>query len=314
MESSKLVTDMKITNIIGNPPFDGKNQLHIKFLKDACGTAERVVFVQPASWLYNQRPGSKFDKTKQSFIDDNIKISQILFFNGNPVFKIKLWTPLAVITIDNNKTDNLISVEQIHWTGEEKTTYNVTLENLNPFMDGRIELFDDIQNKISNAAGVSNIDENVKATTVNDFNVPISYVIGNVHQKANKMYKEDFYTFRTNEDLDSDGLMTKADIDKYNEYNKETGVCRAASKVMPHFDTREEAVNFSKYLKSYFAVFCLMMYKDSQNIHCGGILKYVPMMPDYTQEWTDDRIYQHMGFNQEEITYIKEMVNRWKNS
>jgi hypothetical protein len=58
----------------------------------------------------------------------------------------------------------------------------------------------------------------------------------------------------------------------------------------------------------------MMMYKDTQNIGHGNIPKYIPFMDDYTQPWDDSRIYQHMGFNQEQISYIQEMVNRWKSS
>jgi hypothetical protein len=50
-----------------------------------------------------------------------------------------------------------------------------------------------------------------------------------------------------------------------------------------------------------------MVYKEGRHI-----VGYIPMMPDYKESWTDDRIYQHMGFDQEQVSYIQEMVNRWK--
>ena len=72
------------------------------------------------------------------------------------------------------------------------------------------------------------------------------------------------------------------------------------------FETEEEASNFIKYCKTSFARFCVALTKMDQNIQGGG-MKKVPWM-DFTQEWTDEKLYVHFGITKEEQVFIKEVI------
>jgi hypothetical protein len=313
-EIQQLYNMTKITNIIMNPPYDGA--LHIKFLKVASGIGENwidvdnVVSVQPSSWLYNQRNKSDGEKIRDEFISANINFHKIEFFNGNDIFHISNQTPLAIITI--GKEFSNIYISQSHWgIGTTKSTV-ANISKINPFMDDRTSLYNSIKSTIQGYANEKNLNDVISRKSENDWNVPISYIAG---AGKSVLFTSSFYNCVAWSVVDKDGLMDKNTfekqqyiVDPITKKRKEKEEC----KLTPIFNSKQEAVNFAAYLKRDIVIFCMMMYKDTQNIGHGNIPKYIPFMDDYTQPWTDDRIYQHMGFNQEEISYIQEMVNRWK--
>jgi hypothetical protein len=303
-----------IKNIIMNPPYDGV--LHLDFLKTACGIgenwihADNVVSVQPANWLYNQRPNSNTYKIKQEFVAEKTNIVAANFFNGNAIFAIGSFVPLAIITVSNTSSSQMVSISETFWNGL-KTTALLPLNKIHPFLNNNTNTFESLSEKIK-VLTKNNIWDNSSQEAINDHCVPISYVQGGKSETLGFLHHQDFFALETKIDVDDDGIMTKENFDKQ-AYTKD-GDVREGSKSTPHFSTRQEAVNFTNYLKTDFVIYCLMMYKDTQNVNHGKITKYIPFMHDYTQPWTDNRIYQHMNFNQEQISYIQEMVNRWKSS
>jgi site-specific DNA-methyltransferase (adenine-specific) len=57
-----------------------------------------------------------------------------------------------------------------------------------------------------------------------------------------------------------------------------------------------------------FARFCLSLYKNSANILSD--LKAVPYM-DFSQEWTDEKLFKHFNLNKDEIKFINEYIPNW---
>ena len=72
------------------------------------------------------------------------------------------------------------------------------------------------------------------------------------------------------------------------------------------FETEKEANNFIDYCKTDFARFCISIYKFAQSLD-NGELKAVPWM-DFTQEWTDEKLYAHFNITEEEQSFIKEVI------
>jgi hypothetical protein len=313
----------KIINVIANPPF---GHLHTQFLEACLGVeqfleytpadgnikepfCENSVFVQPANFLYIQRDGNnpvikKSDtaqqlyKVRMAFIGANIQFDKLSFFNGNFPFHVQLYTPMVISSWSRSPKKSTITVEQNHLTHEKTIIEIENLENLNPFMDSNIKIFDSVKNKIVISSRDKNIQDLCFKTAINDWNVPIMVGGGHVNINDTKiMHQSDYYNY-CNEAGVTLGYMPKLEFVKTN-------------KITPHFETKDEAVNFYTYLKSDFAVYCLMVFKDSQSVQ-GDVLRHIPMMPDYLEEWTEERIYQHMKLNQEEIAYIQGIVNRWR--
>jgi hypothetical protein len=71
------------------------------------------------------------------------------------------------------------------------------------------------------------------------------------------------------------------------------------------FNTLEEAQNCEDYLRSQFAMRCLSLVKINQHIEKQE-LSTIPYL-DFTQKWTDEKIYKFFNLSQEEINFVEEV-------
>jgi hypothetical protein len=102
------------------------------------------------------------------------------------------------------------------------------------------------------------------------------------------MWKESFFTFIGK----NQGVKTRQEISEPHTYWFE-------------FSTRLEADNFLKYIKTDFARFCLSLMKTDK--HVNSKMWIVPFM-DFSQEWTDEKLYAHFQISEEEQSFIKEII------
>lgn len=72
------------------------------------------------------------------------------------------------------------------------------------------------------------------------------------------------------------------------------------------FDTREEALNFDKYLKSKFTRFLLRQAISSLNV-TRECFRFVPY-EDFSKPWTDEELYAKYNLTKEEIAFIESMI------
>ena len=69
------------------------------------------------------------------------------------------------------------------------------------------------------------------------------------------------------------------------------------------FDTKREAVNFDKYLKSKLPRFLLRQAISSLNV-TRECFRFVPYL-DFKEEWTDQKLYKTYGLTDEEISFVE---------
>ncbi len=67
-----------------------------------------------------------------------------------------------------------------------------------------------------------------------------------------------------------------------------------------------EAENCISYLKTRFARFLILLTKNTQNA-AKGVYQFVPLQ-DFSEEWTDEKLYKKYGLTQEEIDFIESMI------
>lgn len=72
------------------------------------------------------------------------------------------------------------------------------------------------------------------------------------------------------------------------------------------FDSKQTCENVIKYIHSKFFRFCIMQRKNTQDA-MRGVYSFVPIQ-DFTQEWTDKKLYTKYGLTTEEINFIESMV------
>jgi len=68
------------------------------------------------------------------------------------------------------------------------------------------------------------------------------------------------------------------------------------------FDTELEARNFLEYCKLKVIRLILSIVKINQNLDRGE-LGYIPYMPTYTHEWTDEMVAKELGLTDEELRW-----------
>lgn len=82
--------------------------------------------------------------------------------------------------------------------------------------------------------------------------------------------------------------------------------CTETYIVVGKYDTKEVAENVVKYLKTRFLRFLVLLLKNSQHA-TSKVYSFVPVQ-DFTQEWTDEKLYAKYKITDEEIEFIESMV------
>lgn len=72
------------------------------------------------------------------------------------------------------------------------------------------------------------------------------------------------------------------------------------------FNTSIECENVISYINTRFFRFCVMQKKNTQDA-MRGVYSYVPIQ-DFSQSWTDEKLYAKYGITDEEIKFIESMV------
>lgn len=83
-------------------------------------------------------------------------------------------------------------------------------------------------------------------------------------------------------------------------------ICTSTYIVVDSFDTEERAKNLKTYLKTSFVRFLIAQVCISQHISRDSF-KFVPVQ-DFTQEWTDAKLYEKYNLTTEEIKFIESMI------
>lgn len=89
------------------------------------------------------------------------------------------------------------------------------------------------------------------------------------------------------------------------EYGGKDSVC-SQTYLYASFDSEEEAKNFISYLKTRFFRMLVSAIKITQDA-LSGVYQFVPKL-DFTQVWTDEKLYTKFNINPEEQNYIKSII------
>lgn len=83
-------------------------------------------------------------------------------------------------------------------------------------------------------------------------------------------------------------------------------ICNETYLVINSFNTEEEAQNMVGYMKTLFFRFLVSQLMFSHHI-TKTAYQFVPVQ-DFTQTWTDEKLYKKYGLSQEEIAFIESMI------
>ncbi len=83
-------------------------------------------------------------------------------------------------------------------------------------------------------------------------------------------------------------------------------VCTETYLVVGSFDSKEEAENLQMYMTSFFLRFLVSQFLFSQDI-TKDRFAFVPIQ-DFSEPWTDEKLYKKYGLTEDEIAFIESMV------
>ena len=87
---------------------------------------------------------------------------------------------------------------------------------------------------------------------------------------------------------------------------EKASVCSETYLVVGPFDSEANAKNAMMYLSTRFARFLVLLKKNTQNA-AKGVYSFVPMQ-DFSESWTDEKLYKKYKLTHEEIDFIESMV------
>ena len=282
---------------IENPPFN--QMIDMDILQKTYLICDQIIFVHPSTWLLDEKnKQKKFIKTKDLISKD---LQEIILFNGNKIFNIALFVPCVITNINKNKkTTGIKCLDKIN---DVKIEYK-DIYDINKFSN--MDIYPKLKEKILEKSKIDNLDNrkifnvstkrNFKRTekfkhlnTTNEYYVNVAQIRGNVNQKdGNYMIQDDFYTIIT-----KDNVVSR-DINNHMFFK---------------FQKEILAKNFLDFLKTNFCRFCLSIYKNNSQLECGE-MSMIPWL-DFTQEWTEDKLYKFFNLNEEEIKFIEKNIPKY---
>ena len=265
---------------VGNPPFN--QMIDMKFVRLSYELCDITCIVHPSTWLLDEKGKQRaFIETKELIKDH---LDSIELFNGNKIFNIALFVPCVIIYVDKHKkTKGIKCIDKIN---KIELTYD-NIDQINKFSN--INEYLKLKSKIKSVE-FSNIWSFYKNSKPLDYMVSFTGIRGNVNLRTDEsMIQDDFYTIVSNVRVVQKSTEVVGD-----------------SFLKFYFNTEKEASNFLSYLKTYFVRFLLSIYKNNQNLHRGE-LSIIPWL-DFTQEWTDEKLYKEFNLTEEEIKFIEKNI------
>jgi hypothetical protein len=268
--------------------------IDMAFVKKSYTVSDITLCVHPSTWLLDEKGiQKKFISTKEMVKDALISIE---LFNGNGVFGISLFVPCVITYINKNIIHNGIEcVDRINGI----TLVYDNIDHINKFSN--IDIYPRLKEKIKTIVKENgNLFDKLRETQNGNFLVNLAQIRGHVKDKN---YFVNLAQIRGNVNSE----MVKNDF--YTMVTKDLEISLEPKQQPVSFTTEIEAKNFLGYVKTNFVRFCLAIYKNNGNLHRGE-LSLIPYL-DFTQEWTDEKLYEHFNITPEEIAFIEKVIPKY---
>jgi hypothetical protein len=272
-----------------NPPYN--DNVHLKILSSLIGSgngssiAKEYVVVHPANWLIDLKGKENLFINFKNLISN--KLNSVKIFNGNIVFGIGLFYPCVITHVDNDHSGNI----GVDYFGDKYTVDSIyRITKYGKDWDTYVSSFyGKVKSFIKDNSSVW--DHNKKVLTSDKEYCQLAGIRGNVSKDPQKVCGDDFYTLVMQNSETNKGVRKVSEKDK-----------------MPVFEFNSvlERDNFISYLKTDFARFCLAFYKVNQHTDRGE-MEIIPWI-DFTQEWDDEKLFNHFDINKETQDYIRKFL------
>jgi hypothetical protein len=289
-----------------NPPFKHHVELFnivVDLIKDG-GT---ISCIQPSTPFINRKLTGDTVQTK--IIKENVSEykTRLTLFDGNKMFNAGYFVPLSTTELTKVKDKNIeVIYSHIDSTNEEVIIYD-KLDDI--FVHGN-DIVLSIRDKVFSKMNESIYDKLARNGSYDNFYLRINTIGGHPPKKGTSQVNSDFYCmiYKEKENNISD-LITNV-LASYNTSVSNRVPSRlSGDKNYVSFSTEVEALNCGNYLLTYFARFCVSLFKINVQFSRGE-LRAVPYL-DFTKEWTDELLYEEFGISDDEKKYIESYIGKW---
>jgi hypothetical protein len=293
--------NMKFDSIVMNPPY--KSGLHIKIFNKAfelLNEGGTMTCIHPSTPFINRKP-TKIDRYTKTILEIVSKYkTRLTLIDGNKVFNAGFFTPLSIKQVEK-VLDNTIETVYSHIdsTNEEVKVY----DKLNDIFIHGNDLTISIYNKILSHMDVSVESKLYRNGSQGNLYLNINRTCGHPPKKGETQVNPDFYC-----------LIYKNDENNYNELIIQTPNEKSEQKGGTGFNqiainSVEEGEHLFKYLLTKFARFCVSLYKMNIQLTSQELV-IVPFM-NFSEEWTDERLFNYFELTQSERDFILTYIPNW---
>ena len=332
----KEVQEMKFDAIVGNPPYQSQMggvssvSIYPEFVKQAIAINPKYCsMITPSRWM-NATSGALVSYRDSMLIDDRISMLYD-FVNANNCFPtVEIKGGISYFLWDSSYSGNCM-ITLTDSQGKKTTGFR-------PLLEEGMETFIRNEKMISLLYKVKSLNENPFSEIVSA-NDPFGYDTREEHSskrvKVSYSLKKGegqiplYYNGWRNEGV---GYVNKTSvkrnqgaIDKHKVFIPKAwgigdpskdwinpfipdkyAVCTETYLMVGPFYSDKEAINCSKYMQTKFFHLMVAFIKSTQNT-MQKAYAVVPLQ-DFSIEWTDEKLYNKYGFNEEEIAFIESTI------
>jgi hypothetical protein len=278
--------------IVINPPYKGG--LHIEIFNKAfeeLNDGGTLICLHPSTPFINRKPTKDDGKTQKIKEIVSKYKTRLTLVDGNKIFDAGFFTPLSITRVEKVLDEKIeVVYSHIDSTNKEVKVYD-KLDDI--FIHGN-DIVIGIYNKI-----LKNIKSDVHSKLTrtgyrSNYYLKINSIVGNIPKKG-----------EVNPDFNC--IIYKQNENNFQELITDT--FENGDKNFLGFDSVEFAKNGFEYLKTKFSRFCVSLYKMNQHLDRGE-LEIVPYM-DFSQEWTDEKLFDEFRLEPEEREFINTYIQNW---
>jgi hypothetical protein len=280
---------MKYDIIIANPPY--KAGLHLKFLDKALDLREEdghIVFVHPAEWLVQKRETVRTKKFP--LIKAKVKGAHIKFIN-NPWKQVNLWVPLSITHIRGN--DFKFTLDGYWFRFEDQA-----IDNLDAItMIGATQTGVNIVKRIMEFARTSNWKQHETLDTNHPLYLNLFHFCGQNDDFTKLIGRTGLIDLRLIFTFRDPALAITTEP----QYSK-----MGNPRCWIPFTNSREAINAHSFLvnSKLIQVFISILKIDQHS--ADSLTSSIPWL-DWTQEWTDEKLYELFSITEEEKREINKL-------
>ena len=292
---------MKFDNILMNPPYKGG--LHVDMFNKAFELLKEggsMTCIHPSTPFINRKPTRADNKTKRIKEIVSKYKTRLTLLDGNRIFNAGFFTPLSITQVEKVLDEKIETVySHIDSTNKEVKVYN-KLDDI--FIHGN-DLVIGIYNKILSQMSISVESKLYRNGSIGNLYLDINRTCGHPPKKGEIQVNPDFYclVYKKNENNYNDLIIQTPN--QKSEQNGGTGFNQIS------INSLKEGEYLFKYLLTKFSRFCISLYKMNIQL-TSKELDILPYM-DFSQEWTDEKLFDYFQLTQEEIDFIKGYIPNW---